>query len=311
MSRQIKDELYYEVYDNVAIMFATIINYDIQLDAPVNTEKNILSILNRIICDFDERLIGQTGLIKIEKIKVAGWTYMVACGLDPGRGDSSASLLDGGGGCSPTTTSSAMQRNSVQLNGRRSWNHQSSVTNANSKYNRSVSVGQSIDRIVRENPSSSRRKARKCQHPVYVLSQFALELMRVLDNFNEENFKNDGLLRIGISHGNVMAGVVGSKKPLYDVWGNAVNMAARMDSTGVPGKVHVTAETADVLKSFGIKCAYRGKTFVKGRGSIPTYFVDVDKDLRFVQVDAGSSSVIGEETIVSESDGNTMEETKL
>jgi hypothetical protein len=43
----------------------------------------------------------------------------------------------------------------------------------------------------------------------------------------------------GISHGKVMAGVVGSSKPLYDVWGNAVNMASRMDSTGIPGKIQV------------------------------------------------------------------------
>lgn len=295
MSRQIKDELYYEVYDNVAIMFATIINYDVQLDAPVNTEKNILSILNRIICDFDERLIGQTGLIKIEKIKVAGWTYMVACGLDPGRGDSSASLLDG---CN-TSSIFQMQRNSCQLNGRRSWNHQSRQPK------RSGSSGQQV--LAKE---GSRKKIRKCQHPVYVLTQFALELMRVLDNFNEENFKNDGLLRIGISHGNVMAGVVGSKKPLYDVWGNAVNMAARMDSTGVPGRVHITTETADVLQSFGIKCDYRGKTFVKGRGSIPTYFVDIDKDLRFVQqeVETDCGAVDEEETIAAT---NEIEITKL
>lgn len=114
MSRQIKDELYYEVYDNVAIMFATITNFDIQSDAPVNTEKNILSILNRIICDFDERLIAQTGSVKIEKIKVAGWTYMVACGLDPGRADSSASLLGSHG--------TILQRSSLMSNGRRSWN---------------------------------------------------------------------------------------------------------------------------------------------------------------------------------------------
>lgn len=47
-------------------------------------------------------------------------------------------------------------------------------------------------------------------------------------------------LYLGISHGKVMAGVVGSSKPLYDVWGNAVNMASRMDSTGIPGKIQVT-----------------------------------------------------------------------
>lgn len=46
-------------------------------------------------------------------------------------------------------------------------------------------------------------------------------------------------LRIGISHGEVTAGVVGAQKPLYDIWGDAVNMASRMDTTGVPGKIQV------------------------------------------------------------------------
>lgn len=113
MNRQMKDELYYEEYDNVAIMFATITNYDIQSDATADIERNILSILNRIICDFDEKLLSKTGPLKLEKIKVSGWTYMVACGLDPGRSDSSAS----NSGCS-----SPNQRTSLLSNGRRSWN---------------------------------------------------------------------------------------------------------------------------------------------------------------------------------------------
>lgn len=109
-----KDELYYEEYDNVAIMFATISNYALQEDASVDIEKNILSILNRIICEFDEKLLSKMGPLKIEKIKVSGWTYMVACGLDPGRGDSSISL--NGSRCM------ASQRTSLLANGRRSWN---------------------------------------------------------------------------------------------------------------------------------------------------------------------------------------------
>lgn len=114
MNRQMQSELYYEEYDNVAIMFATITNYDIDTDATVDTERNILSILNRIICDFDEKLLSKRGPLKLEKIKVSGWTYMVACGLDPGRSDSSASLNNG--------LNSPNQRTSVLSNGRRSWN---------------------------------------------------------------------------------------------------------------------------------------------------------------------------------------------
>lgn len=112
-----KDELYYEEYDNVAVMFATITNYDhnfYQSDATVDIEKNMLNILNRIICDFDEKLLSKAGPLKLEKIKVSGWTYMVACGLDPSRSDSSVSLNSG--------CNSPNQRTSLLSNGRRSWN---------------------------------------------------------------------------------------------------------------------------------------------------------------------------------------------
>lgn len=90
-----------------------------------------------------------------------------------------------------------------------------------------------------------------------------------------------------------MAGVVGSSKPLYDVWGNAVNMAARMDSTGIPGRIQVTEETACELREFGIVCDYRGETYVKGRGQIPTYFVGIDDQcLEFVRCKIEDSTAL-------------------
>ena len=57
-------------------------------------------------------------------------------------------------------------------------------------------------------------------------------------------------LRIGISHGEVTAGVVGAQKPLYDIWGDAVNMASRMDTTGVPGKIQVQLKLKFGLKEY-------------------------------------------------------------
>ncbi|XP_063239983.1 adenylate cyclase type 7-like [Bacillus rossius redtenbacheri] len=68
----------------------------------------------------------------------------------------------------------------------------------------------------------------------FVMARFAAMMMRVLQENNRESFQNFRL-RVGISHGEVTAGVVGSHKPLYDIWGDAVNMASRMDSTGEPG----------------------------------------------------------------------------
>lgn len=87
---------------------------------------------------------------------------------------------------------------------------------------------------------------------------------------------------IGISNGSIMAGVVGSSKPHYDIWGNCVNMASRMDSTGIPGQIQVTEDTAEILRTFNIQCNFRGMTYVKGRGEIPTYFVGIDENLNFI-----------------------------
>lgn len=140
---------------------------------------------------------------------------------------------------------------------------------------------------------------------VYVMARFGMSLLRAMSKFNKHNLYNDkdnpvnGDLRIGnkninvnrtkikclllkgIANGPVMAGVVGLYKPHYDIWGNAVNMASRMDSTGVANTIQVTEETANILKQHEIKCRYRGITNVKGRGPTPTYFVDIDKHLKF------------------------------
>lgn len=117
---------------------------------------------------------------------------------------------------------------------------------------------------------------------VYVLTEFALQLMGKIQEFNEENFNSTFKLRVGISNGVVMAGVVGSSKPLYDIWGDAVNMASRMDSTGEPGKIQVTKTTAAVLQSYGIECEYRGVRFIKGAGNMETFFVPFDDNFSFL-----------------------------
>lgn len=71
--------------------------------------------------------------------------------------------------------------------------------------------------------------------------------------------------------------MIGSKKPLYDIWGDPVNMASRMDSTGVPGKIQVPKETAEVLMQYGIICQYRDDMSIKGiEHPVPTYCVSLD-----------------------------------
>jgi len=128
----------------------------------------------------------------------------------------------------------------------------------------------------------------KNEEIVFILTSFALDLMRTLWVCNDvyRNIPLDkeisgGDMSIGISSGEVMAGVVGASQVHYDIWGNAVNMASRMDSTGVTGRIQVTEESAMILKRCGVECDYRGMTFVKGRGVLPTYFVGIDQNLDF------------------------------
>ncbi|XP_041040379.1 adenylate cyclase type 2-like [Carcharodon carcharias] len=105
--------------------------------------------------------------------------------------------------------------------------------------------------------------------------EFAFALMIKLDVINKHSF-NDFKLRIGINHGPVIAGVIGAQKPQYDIWGNSVNVASRMDSTGVLGKIQITEETSKILQTLGYNCTCRGIINVKGKGELKTYFVNTE-----------------------------------
>ena len=79
-------------------------------------------------------------------------------------------------------------------------------------------------------------------------------------------------IRIGIASGPVVAGVVGVKKFFYDVWGDTVNVASRMESTGVPGRIQVSPETYDeVQHQFAFES--RGPIDVKGKGKMTTWLL--------------------------------------
>ncbi len=80
-------------------------------------------------------------------------------------------------------------------------------------------------------------------------------------------------LRIGLHTGDVIAGVIGTKRIAYDIWGNTVNVAQRMEMSGVPGKVNVSGTTYDHIKPY-FDCTYRGKIPAKNKGEIDMYFVE-------------------------------------
>jgi adenylate cyclase len=125
-------------------------------------------------------------------------------------------------------------------------------------------------------------------HPVNMILA-ALEIQTFMQ---EKNAKRLALgtapwdLRIGVHTGPVVAGVVGRKKYAYDIWGNAVNIASRMESNGEPGKVNISASTYNLVKD-RFQCIYRGKIEAKNIGVIDMFFVE--KEIKPVRLQDQSS----------------------
>jgi len=80
-------------------------------------------------------------------------------------------------------------------------------------------------------------------------------------------------IRIGIHTGPIVAGVVGEKKFAYDIWGDTVNVASRMESSGEAGKINISGTTYALIRS-QFACTHRGKIFAKNKGEVDMYFVD-------------------------------------
>jgi len=99
------------------------------------------------------------------------------------------------------------------------------------------------------------------------------EYMRKLKNEAKSRGQNFWDIRIGVHTGPIIAGVVGQKKLSYDIWGDTVNTASRMESSGEAGKVNISGSTYEFVKGFFI-CEYRGKMPVKYKGEIDMYFVN-------------------------------------
>jgi class 3 adenylate cyclase len=103
--------------------------------------------------------------------------------------------------------------------------------------------------------------------------RFALEAHRVI---NEANVKLGASLavRIGINTGGpVIAGVLGTDKPVFDIIGDPINIAARLQSTCIAGKVQISEDTYALVKSLGFMIEPRGEVFLKGKGNRPAFVV--------------------------------------
>jgi class 3 adenylate cyclase len=107
-----------------------------------------------------------------------------------------------------------------------------------------------------------------------------LHIQRIIESKNVYKILNNislWELRVGIHTGPVIAGVVGEKKFAYDIWGDTVNIASRMEAAGDVGKVNISGTTYEHIKDY-FDCTYRGKIPVKSKGEIDMYYVEKIKD---------------------------------
>lgn len=191
---------YSENHHDVAIIFASLINFNELYDESYLGGREYLRVLNELIGDFDE-LLSRPEFECVEKIKTIGSTFMAASGLDD-------TFRDGA-----------------------SYNHVNS------------------------------------------LMQFAIAMQHVVDEFNQDLLGFDLILRIGFNVGDVTAGVIGASKLMYDIWGDAVNVASRMDSTGVAGRIQVRKDCIQFLDANLYSFEPRGKVFVKGKDDMEVFLV--------------------------------------
>lgn len=103
----------------------------------------------------------------------------------------------------------------------------------------------------------------------------ALEMQKFMETMRNDPANNAARfwdIRVGIHTGTVIAGVVGHKKIAYDIWGDTVNIASRMESSGEPGKINISGTTYEFVKEY-FTCHYRGRMPVKYKGDLDMYFV--------------------------------------
>jgi class 3 adenylate cyclase len=106
----------------------------------------------------------------------------------------------------------------------------------------------------------------------HAIAALALEMQQEIQRFTTP-LGDPIQLRIGLHSGAVVAGVIGTKKFSYDLWGDTVNLASRMESQGMPGRIQITEKTYGIIHH-EFHCQQRGTIEVKGWGELPTYWLE-------------------------------------
>lgn len=117
-------------------------------------------------------------------------------------------------------------------------------------------------------PQDEEQHAINCVKAAIDMQQFIAEFSRSKIIQDLPGFE----IRIGIHSGSVVSGVVGTKKFVYDIWGDTVNLASQLEQHSQPGKINISGETYKLVKDF-YNCTYRGKIAVKSKGEIDMYFI--------------------------------------
>ncbi|XP_045367817.2 adenylate cyclase type 3 isoform X6 [Camelus bactrianus] len=251
-SKKRDEELYSQSYDEIGVMFASLPNFaDFYTEESINNGGiECLRFLNEIISDFDS-LLDNPKFRVITKIKTIGSTYMAASGVTPDvntNGFTSSNKDLWGQPC----LASRMRGNELGALAPRN-------------------VLKTLSYLATVLHDEEKSDKERWQH-LADLADFALAMKDTLTNINNQSF-NNFMLRIGMNKGGVLAGVIGARKPHYDIWGNTVNVASRMESTGVMGNIQVVEETQVILREYGFRFVRRGPIFVKGKGELLTFFL--------------------------------------
>lgn len=126
-----------------------------------------------------------------------------------------------------------------------------------------------VSGLTQDEERTAQRSAMACLEMIDTINELREEMQEKYGQFFE--------FRFGMHTGNVVSGVVGDIKYAFDIWGDAVNIAARMEETSETGKINISQDTMNILKDEFI-CSYRGSFTIKNRGEIDMYYLEGQKD---------------------------------